>query len=209
MLICRKCKRLKPANQFPPLYGRAKTSHCFACLRQREADYKKTYGMSQSKAHNIRKRFQVLRHYSCGDPKCSCCGETSYEFLGIDHIKGGGRKHTSEIGSGKLYNWLVKHGFPEGFRVLCHNCNQAIGLYGYCPHQHPELALKGPPPLYTRLARDDRDDVFVASAKRLIRQLGRQPSLPELAAFTGSNISSCFKRRRRLRQEGRWPNKLE
>jgi hypothetical protein len=22
--------------------------------------------------------------------------------------------------------------------VLCHNCNTAYGLYGYCPHQEPE-----------------------------------------------------------------------
>jgi len=28
-------------------------------------------------------------------------------------------------------------GYPTGFRVLCHNCNQAIGLYGYCPHKTP------------------------------------------------------------------------
>jgi hypothetical protein len=23
------------------------------------------------------------------------------------------------------------------YRVLCHNCNMALGFYGYCPH-HPE-----------------------------------------------------------------------
>jgi hypothetical protein len=40
-----------------------------------------------------------------------------------------------------IYRWLISSGFPEGFRVLCHNCNQAIGLYGFCPHQqHQETA---------------------------------------------------------------------
>ena len=35
----------------------------------------------------------------------------------------------------RWWEWLLRHGFPEGFRVLCHNCNQAIGVYGACPHQ--------------------------------------------------------------------------
>jgi hypothetical protein len=26
-------------------------------------------------------------------------------------------------------------GYPPGFRVLCHNCNMAIGLFGVCPHE--------------------------------------------------------------------------
>jgi hypothetical protein len=30
---------------------------------------------------------------------------------------------------------LIKNNFPDGFQVLCHNCNMSIGLYGYCPHQ--------------------------------------------------------------------------
>jgi hypothetical protein len=24
--------------------------------------------------------------------------------------------------------------FPDGFQVLCHNCNLAKGYYGECPH---------------------------------------------------------------------------
>lgn len=31
-----------------------------------------------------------------------------------------------------LYYWLLVHNFPKGFRVLCHNCNQSLGMYGYC-----------------------------------------------------------------------------
>jgi hypothetical protein len=33
-----------------------------------------------------------------------------------------------------LYLWLKRNNYPTGFRVLCHNCNLAIGFYGYCPH---------------------------------------------------------------------------
>ena len=30
---------------------------------------------------------------------------------------------------------INSNSFPPGFRVLCHNCNQALGAYGYCPHK--------------------------------------------------------------------------
>lgn len=83
----------------------------------------------------------VLSHYSGGSPRCACCGETGKEFLSIDHIGGGGRKHMAKI-NGHLSQWIRANGFPEGFRVLCHNCNQALGIYGYCPHQLHESKLE-------------------------------------------------------------------
>ena len=60
---------------------------------------------------------------------------TIYEFLAIDHINGGGNKHRKELKNDKLPGWLAKNNFPEGFRILCHNCNMALGFYGFCPHQ--------------------------------------------------------------------------
>lgn len=76
---------------------------------------------------------EVLNHYG---NKCACCGEYRIEFLTIDHINGGGNKHRKEIGRGgsSLYKWLEYHNFPEGYRVLCFNCNCSIGCFGYCPH---------------------------------------------------------------------------
>ncbi|MBY0458284.1 MAG: hypothetical protein K2V38_13165, partial [Gemmataceae bacterium] len=53
----------------------------------------------------------------------------------IDHVNGGGGKERRERGTGEVfYYWLVSQGFPEGYRVLCVNCNHALGIYGYCPH---------------------------------------------------------------------------
>jgi len=34
-----------------------------------------------------------------------------------------------------FYRWLKQNNFPEGFRVLCINCNFSLGIYGYCPHE--------------------------------------------------------------------------
>lgn len=62
------------------------------------------------------------------------------EFLSIDHINGGGNRHREKVGSAKVYAWLKKRGYPKGYQVLCHNCNQAIGLYGKCPHSGFSLA---------------------------------------------------------------------
>jgi len=88
-----------------------------------------------SRRRELRKelREKVLIHYGGNPPKCACCGESKIEFLAIDHVNGGGRKHSASI-NGHLCEWLRLHAYPAGFRVLCHNCNQAMGIYGYCPH---------------------------------------------------------------------------
>lgn len=82
-------------------------------------------------------RKEVLGYYSNGAFKCACCGENHYEFLAIDHIRGGGKKHLQEIGGGgfMFYLWLKRNNYPSDYRVLCYNCNFAFGHYGYCPHQ--------------------------------------------------------------------------
>ena len=65
---------------------------------------------------------------------CGCCGESDIKFLTIDHIAGGGRRHTGAIKT-TLYAWLRREGFPKGFQTLCWNCNAAKHIYGRCPHQ--------------------------------------------------------------------------
>lgn len=76
-------------------------------------------------------RLDCIEHYG---GECACCGERSYEFLAIDHIEGDGGKHRREMKISKMARWIVKNDFPEGFRILCHNCNASLGFYGYCPH---------------------------------------------------------------------------
>lgn len=87
----------------------------------------------QQKRHKKKVRFEVLSYYSNGIPTCACCGEMILEFLCIDHINGGGSRNQKKT-SGNIYAWLKKNDYPLGFRVLCHNCNSALGFYGYCPH---------------------------------------------------------------------------
>ena len=76
------------------------------------------------------------RHSNSDIPCCNCCGENSHtEFLAIDHVLG--RKqmdsvpelvkigYSSKLKDYFLYEWIVDNSFPEGFQILCHNCNQS------------------------------------------------------------------------------------
>lgn len=85
----------------------------------------------------VKERWEVLSHYSNGVPKCACCGIRNYEFLSIDHINNDGAKHRKKVPSSQLYQWLRLNKYPEGFQVLCFNCNLAKGFYGMCPHKKP------------------------------------------------------------------------
>lgn len=68
--------------------------------------------------------------------KCTCCGETRFEFLCIDHVHGGGNEHRKTVQSGTpLLHWLQKRNYPDGFQLLCSNCNSARGRFGRCPHE--------------------------------------------------------------------------
>jgi hypothetical protein len=94
-------------------------------------------------------RMHALRVRVPGDcggnpPQWACCGEQRLPFLAMDHINGGGKAHLLIIGGARngphvLYRWLKKNGYPAGFRVLCHNCNVAIGHYGRCSHEDERM----------------------------------------------------------------------
>lgn len=95
------------------------------------------------KKKRIERRLIALRHYSeTTPPSCACCGENRYEFLAIDHMNGGGKEHRRVNKITNLAEWLIRNNFPDGFRVLCHNCNMSLGFYGYCPHQTERIILK-------------------------------------------------------------------
>ena len=86
------------------------------------------------------------RHSNSKVPCCNCCGENSFvEFLAIDHIAGKYKMdsipelvkigYSSKLKDYLLIDWLIDNNFPDGFQILCHNCNMAKGVYGKCPHE--------------------------------------------------------------------------
>ena len=96
---------------------------------QKNPDYHATY----LRDWNRKRRVTVIEHYG---GECVCCRETTFEFLCINHKDGGGEKHRAEVGQGShMVTWILDNNFPDFFNIMCHNCNQAIGYYGYCPHE--------------------------------------------------------------------------
>jgi len=79
-----------------------------------------------------------LKIYSNYSDYCVCCGEEDIRFLTLDHIEENGSAHRKELKKQKttIYGWLVKNNFPEGFQILCYNCNTGKSLNsGICPHK--------------------------------------------------------------------------
>ena len=95
----------------------------------------------RSKAISQRKKLRDSVFSAYGGYVCNCCGETIPEFLTLDHINNDGAEHRKMIGTGgnNLLQWLKKHSFPEGFQVLCWNCQWGKNLSGECPHKRERV----------------------------------------------------------------------
>lgn len=64
---------------------------------------------------------------------CACCHEARPIFLGL--VPAATPSKPAVIVSGfSFYSRIVKAGYPNTYRLLCHNCNAAITYTGTCPH---------------------------------------------------------------------------
>jgi hypothetical protein len=76
---------------------------------------------------HMKNKIIILQIYSNGNMVCKNCGFDDIDALTIDHINNNGNKHRKEIRSKNankdFYDWLIRNDFPEGFQVLCMNCN--------------------------------------------------------------------------------------
>jgi hypothetical protein len=66
---------------------------------------------------------EILTHYGGTPPRCAKCGEQDLRVLCLDHINGEGNRHRNSHGGVTYYRWLRNNSFPEGFQILCANCN--------------------------------------------------------------------------------------
>lgn len=94
------------------------------------------------KAAKYSRNLRMAAMDAYGGKFCACCGEQQLLFLTIDHKLNDGNQHRREI-SGKnvggggtvFYRWLRNKGYPDGFQVLCMNCNFGKRMnHGVCPH---------------------------------------------------------------------------
>lgn len=99
---------------------------------QAKSPEKRAEEVAKNRAYRKRVRLEALEHYG---GECACCKESHTEFLCFDHINNDGAAHRKQMPDRSIAPWLRRNNYPEGFRVLCHNCNMARGIYGYCPHK--------------------------------------------------------------------------
>lgn len=155
---CSRCGEVKPLDEFYR-YNRSKDKHgtwCKACSNkcrqtrrenhrneERQVAHERYLRSGDEIRHynnnrHLERKALLVAHYSNNTNKCTCCGESEVRFLTIDHINGNGSEHrkSSKCGTGSVfYDWLIKEGMPEGYQVLCYNCNLARARHGICPHQ--------------------------------------------------------------------------
>ena len=114
----------------------------------------KPENLANAKNERDTNRLKILKYYSkrlsnSNIPCCNCCGENFHvDFLAIDHIRGSKQmdlepelkklKYSSKLRNQNLHRWMILNNFPDGFQILCTNCNFAKGMKknnNKCPHE--------------------------------------------------------------------------
>lgn len=144
---CNKCGALRPLADYDRVMGRPWANlppkrYLYGACKACRGDQIRALSLALIRRY----RLEALEHYGGCPPKCSCCGENRPEFLQIDHVNGGGTKERKTRRYNHLAAWLVRRGFPDGFRVLCANCNMARSAYGLCPHEAERTDAAKPAP---------------------------------------------------------------
>lgn len=108
-------------------------------IRERTPEQRDKFNAGQRKIFARLKR-EVVAGYG---GECSCCGESEIKFLSVDHVNRDGSEHRKRYGArgAPFYRWIKRSNFPTTLRILCYNCNCAIGFSGYCPHQTEKRVL--------------------------------------------------------------------
>lgn len=132
---CTACKGIFPQDAFKSATlrktgQRVTRGRCRECLKL----YIQKFAAEHRGEYTRKIRLEMIAAYGGA---CYCCGITSWEFLTIDHIAGGGHQERKRLKMKgvQFYLWLRRQDWPkEGYRLACYNCNLAAGFYGACPH---------------------------------------------------------------------------
>lgn len=129
MRWCPGCQRELPIADFT-----RRLNYCRPCHRKQARAWalaNPDIRRQQAARYSAKLRAEVLAAYG---GRCVCCGESTPEFLAVDHVYNDGVIHRRSV-NGAVYVDLRRRGFPrDGFQLLCHNCNMAKQFYGGCPH---------------------------------------------------------------------------
>ena len=186
--LCKNCNQVKNVEEFNRFSQRIDGRHylCKICYRQYHKQARITQFSSmpleelkarhknnsiQVKRRNAQIKVAVLSHYSKGYLQCAnpynrhTAPITDIDILTLDHINGGGsRNQAIRYINKRLYARIRKENYPEGYQVLCCNCqsqkrirNKECGInrkpktkvgeyntyyYNYIYNTTPELKIK-------------------------------------------------------------------
>jgi len=158
---CTKCKKALPLNMFSKwkkgfdgvfpsckecrkAYNREYYLRNTEAIKQRAKKYKKGH---RKRANEICSRDRLklkLEMIEAYGGKCTCCGESNYKFLALDHVNNDGNIHRKKLAAERgikkvrcdtIWREARRNNFPDSYTILCMNCNYAKSAYGICPHK--------------------------------------------------------------------------
>ena len=107
----------------PEKYRAAQRRHYLRNREQRLAYSKTPEARERQRASRQALKKKVLAHYGPGG-RLNCCWPEcvidDVDMLTLDHVNNDGAAHRKEIKS-RIYNWIVKNNYPDGFQTLCGN----------------------------------------------------------------------------------------
>ena len=101
-------------------------------IKKYNKEYRNKEGQKDKKNKKTREarsllRLEILNHYSNESLVCCRCGYGDVRALDLDHKENNGGDHRKAIGrrgaTYDIYAQLKRDGFPDGYQVLCRNCN--------------------------------------------------------------------------------------
>jgi len=148
---CSKCGEVKLLSEFYVRKNKSLMAECKVCTRLRSKarmNSEKRVEILKKDNESHRRKYKQIKDAvfaAYGGHKCACCGETEPLFLTLDHINNDGAEFRKKNFPGKnwrfsagsrTYRWILKNNFPDGYQVLCANCNHGKRTNnGICPHE--------------------------------------------------------------------------
>ncbi len=85
----------------------------------------KEEGKTYDQRYYQRLKLKVFQHYSGKEmPECGRCEFSDMRALCLDHVNGNGSEDRKRFhGSVHLFRHLRDKGYPDGYQILCANCN--------------------------------------------------------------------------------------
>lgn len=75
------------------------------------------------KRHRATYKEAAVNVYTNGNAACVWCGQADIDVLCLDHVNNDGANHRRTRRTANIYRYVCMNDYPEGFQVLCFNCN--------------------------------------------------------------------------------------